>query len=72
MTKEDFIAKFADILQTDEEITFDTNLEDLEDWDSLTKMACVSWLLENKIQITVAEVSTFKTVSEIAERMDVK
>ena len=72
MTKEDFIAKFADILQTDKEITLDTNLEDLEDWDSLTKMACVSWFLENKIQITVSEVSTFKTVYEIAERMDVK
>lgn len=72
MTKEDFIAKFADILQTDEEITLDTNLEDLEDWDSLTKMACVSWFLENKIQITVTEISTFKTVSEIAERMGVK
>ena len=72
MTKEDFIAKFADILQTDEEITLDTNLEDLEDWDSLTKMACVSWFLENKIQIKVAEVSTFKTVSEIAERLGVK
>ena len=25
MIKEDFIAKFADILQTDEEITLDTN-----------------------------------------------
>lgn len=72
MTKEDFIAKFADILQTDEEISFDTKLEDLDDWDSLTKMACVSCFLENKIQITVADISTFKTVSEIAEKMGVK
>lgn len=72
MTKEDFIAKFADILQTDEEIAFDTKLEDLDDWDSLTKMACVSWFWENKIQITVADISTFKTVSEIAEKMGVK
>ena len=72
MTKEDFIAKFADILQTDEEIAFDTKLEDLDDWDSLTKMGCVSWFWENKIQITVADISTFKTVSEIAEKMGVK
>lgn len=72
MTKEDFIEKIADVLQTDEEITLDTNLEDLEDWDSLTKMACVSWFLENKIQITVKEIASFKTVAEIAARFGIK
>ena len=72
MGKDEFFTKFADILQTDKKITLDQRLEDLDDWDSLTKMACVSWFLESKIEISVSEVSTFKTVSEIAERMGVK
>lgn len=72
MTKEDFLKKFSDILQTDDPISFETELEELEDWDSLTKMSTVSWFLENNIQITVNDVSTFKTVAEIAEHFGIK
>ncbi|MBO4439328.1 MAG: hypothetical protein J5798_08260 [Spirochaetaceae bacterium] len=71
MTKEDFLSKFTDILKTEDTITLDTNLADLEDWDSLTTMTTVSWLLENKINITVKEISTYKTVSEIAEKFGI-
>ena len=45
MTKEEFLTKFTDILQTEETITLDSVIEDLDDWDSLTTMATVSWLL---------------------------
>lgn len=72
MAKEDFLKKFSDILQTDDPIYFETELEELEDWDSLTKMSTVSWFLENNIQITVKDVSTFKTVGEIAEHFGIK
>ena len=72
MTKEDFLKKFSDILQTDDPISFETELEELEDWDSLTKMSTVSWFLENNIQITVNDVSTFKTVGEIAKHFGIK
>ena len=72
MTKEDFLAKFTDILQTEETITFDSVLEDLDDWDSLTTMATVSWMLENNIQITVKEIASYKTVAEIAARFGIK
>lgn len=72
MTKEEFITKFTDILQTEEAITLDSVLEDLDDWDSLTTMATVSWLLENKVQITVKEIAGYKTVSEIAAKLGVK
>ena len=72
MTKEDFITKFTDILQTEETITLDPKLEDLDDWDSLTTMATVSWLLENKAQITVKEISGYKTVGEIAAKLGVQ
>lgn len=72
MTKEDFLAKFTDILQTEETVTLDSKLEDLEDWDSLTTMATVSWLLENKVQITVKEIAAYKTVGEIAAKLGVR
>ena len=72
MNKNDFLAKFADILQTDETITLETELEELEDWDSLTKMSTVSWMLENKIQITVNDISKFKTVGEIAKLFNIQ
>lgn len=72
MTKEDFLAKFTDILQTDETITLDTRLDDLDDWDSLTTMAAVSWLLENKVQITVKEIAGYETVGEIAAKLGVR
>lgn len=72
MTKDAFIEKFADILQTEEEITMDSVLEDLEDWDSLNTMAVVSWFLENKINITVKDLNACKTVGEIAAKFGVK
>lgn len=72
MTKEVFIEKFADILQTEEEITMDSILDDLEDWDSLNTMAVVSWFLENKITVTVKEIGACKTVGEIAEKFGVQ
>ena len=72
MTKEDFLSKFTDILQTEETITLDSVLEDLDDWDSLTTMATVSWMLENDIQITVKEIASYKTVAEIAARFGIK
>lgn len=72
MTKEDFIAKFTDILQTEETVTLDTDLNDLEDWDSLTIMATVSWILESKVQITVKEIAGYKTVGEIAAKLGVQ
>ena len=72
MTKEDFLAKFTDVLQTEEVITLDSKLEDLENWDSLATMATVSWLLENKVQITVKEISACKTVGEIAAKLGIQ
>lgn len=72
MTKEEFLAKFTDILQTEETVTLETNLGDLEDWDSLTTMATVSWILESKVQITVKEIAGYKTVGEIAAKFGVR
>ena len=47
MNREEFLVHMQDILQTDEELSFDMNLDDLEEWDSLSKMATVAFLDAN-------------------------
>ncbi|WP_019551951.1 hypothetical protein [Propionispira raffinosivorans] len=36
MTKEQFLEKMIDLLDTEEEITMDSVLKDIEEWDSLS------------------------------------
>ena len=36
MNKEQFLEEMVEVLQTEDEITMDTILEDLEEWDSLS------------------------------------
>lgn len=72
MTFNDFLLKFKDILQSEEEITSDTLLSDLEDWDSMTTMTISGWLSEIGRPATYAELSKLKTVKDVAEKVGVK
>ena len=43
MTEQDFLAKFKeDVLATDEEITLDMALDDIEEWDSLSVVSFIA------------------------------
>ena len=42
MTKENFIERMADILDVEDEITLDTNLSELDEWDSLSIVSYVA------------------------------
>lgn len=42
MIKEDFIERMADILDVEEEISFNTALDELEEWDSLSKLSYIA------------------------------
>ena len=42
MTKEIFLERMADILDVEDEITLDTNLSELEEWDSLSIVSYVA------------------------------
>ena len=42
MTKETFLEKMADILDAEEEISFDTELRGLEEWDSLSIVSYIA------------------------------
>ncbi len=42
MTKENFIERMTDILDAEDEISFNTNLGELEEWDSLSIVSYVA------------------------------
>ena len=42
MTKEIFLERMADILDVEDEIVLDTNLSELEEWDSLSIVSYVA------------------------------
>ena len=47
MNKEQFLEEMVEVLQTEDEITMDTVLEDLEEWDSLSIMSTMAFLDKN-------------------------
>lgn len=42
VTRESFIERMADILDVENEISFDTNLGELEEWDSLSIVSYIA------------------------------
>lgn len=72
MNTNDIIEKFKDILQTDNEITCDTNLNDLEEWDSLSKMAAIAFCdKELNLQLTFKDLEEIKTINDLLKKAGV-
>lgn len=69
MNKVDFLEKFVDVLQAEDDIDFDTKLEDIEEWDSLSMISTVAFLDKDfSIKVSIEEVKNFKTVGDIAKK----
>ena len=69
MNRETFLESMIEVLQTEDEITFDTKLEDLEEWDSLSAMATITFLDKAfGIKATISEIQTFVTIEDIAKK----
>lgn len=69
MNKDEFLEKFVDVLQTEESINFDTVLEDLDEWDSLSMISTVAFLDKDfSKKITIEDVKGFKTVGDVAKK----
>ena len=69
MNKAEFLEEFIEVLQTEEEIDENTVLEELEEWDSLSKMATIAFLDKNfSIKVTFDEIKNFKTVQDIIDK----
>lgn len=69
MNREEFMKNFTNVLQTEEVLTEDTVLEDLEEWDSLSKMATLAFFdKELGTKISFTEVGEFKTVKDVINK----
>lgn len=69
MTQDEFLTAMQDVLQTEEELTTNTILNDLEEWDSLSIMATMAFLDKNfGVKTTMADYKEMKTIGDIVEK----
>ncbi len=69
MNKEQFLEEMVEVLQTEDEITMDTVLEDLEEWDSLSIMSTMAFLDKNfGVKTTMKDYQNMKTIEDIARK----
>lgn len=66
MNAEEFIKNLKEIMDTESELTLDTRLKDVEDWDSLSFVAFLSFCNSKlKLSITPEELKPVETVGEL-------
>lgn len=72
MNKEQFLEEMVEVLQTEDKITMDTVLEDLEEWDSLSIMSTIAFLNKNfGVKTNMADYEAMTTIGNIAEKAGV-
>jgi acyl carrier protein len=72
MSKEDFLIKMQDVLQTDAELKMETVLDELDEWDSLSMMATMAFLDKDfGVKLKIAEIKTFASIGDIAAKAGV-
>ena len=74
MTKSEFINLFTTELEIENKnITEDTDLDSLEEWNSMGIMVIVSTISDNfNIDLKVDEVRKFKKIKNLIEKIDLK
>ena len=69
MTNEEFLSKMQDVLQTEDELSFDMILGDLAEWDSLSVMATMAFLDKNfGVKTTMQDYKLMKTIGDIERK----
>lgn len=69
MTRDEFIVEMQDVLQTDEQLTAETVLADLAEWDSLAVMATMAFLDRNfGVKLSIADIKELNTIGDIAAK----
>lgn len=66
MNKADFLVELEDILQREEPCAENDNLEDYEEWDSLSKMAIMAYYDKNfGVKLSLNDLKNVSTVSDL-------
>ena len=72
MTKDEFLEKMQDVLQTDETLTAETVLGNLVEWDSLAIMATMAFLDKNfGIKIGIKDFIELNTMADLMAKAGV-
>ncbi len=66
MTIAEFLVEFQDTIQSEETITQDTILADLEEWESMAVMSSIAWFeLNLEVKVAYADFENLKTIQDI-------
>lgn len=65
MTAEEFIAKLADLMDTEATIELSTRLSDVEDWDSLSMVSFFSYCNTLGQKISPEQIKSAQTVEDL-------
>ena len=66
MTKDEFLVAFQDVLQRDESVTENDILADMDEWDSLSKMATMAYFKGHfGVAITLDTLGKLEKVSDL-------
>ncbi len=69
MTKDEFLREMTDVLQTEEELSLETVLADLDEWDSLSLMATMAFLDKTfGVKTVMKDYKEMKTIGDIAKK----
>lgn len=64
-----FLENLQEILQTDRELSFEMRLDEIEEWDSLSKITTLAFLdREFSVTMLVSEINDFETIEDIAKK----
>ncbi len=67
MTRNEFLSTMQDVLQTEEELSLDTLLHDLAEWDSLSIMSTMVFLDKNfGVKTSINDFQDMKSIGDIA------
>ncbi len=71
MTIQEKLNALEEMLELDENtLSADEKLEDIEEWDSMSKLYLASWVKKNlQRRLSIDEVKNFKTVQDICDYM---
>ena len=66
MTEEKFIEDFIDMIDTESEVTMDTKLENIEEWDSLSYVSFIANCTSKyKVMFAKEEIKAAVTVADL-------
>ncbi|WP_214073663.1 acyl carrier protein [Mucilaginibacter sp. dw_454] len=72
MTKEKFIADLQEQLELASALTADTNIKELEEWDSMGAMVLIAYVNENfGVGLNAQDIKEISTIKSLIEKIGV-